>query len=97
MSRLSATEIIDMDTGRARDLVREKILESGVSRAEIARRLGLSRSAVSNALRPGRDLNVRTVVRFLDACGYDLVMTAVWRNKGSRRARLIAEVKGEPA
>lgn len=92
---MNAKDIEDIDTGRATDLLREKILECGVSRAEIARRLGLSRSAVSNALRKGRDLNVRTVVRFLDACGYDLVMTAVWRNKGSRRERLIAEAKGE--
>lgn len=94
---MNAKTIENIDVGRVCDLMRQVVRESGLSQAEVSRRLGLSRYGVANTMRKGRNPNVRTVIRVLDVCGYDLVVEAVRREPRSRRARLIAEAKGEKA
>jgi len=44
-------------------------LEAGVTQEQIAEILGLTASAVSQALAPGKDLRLSTVAKYIDAMG----------------------------
>lgn len=60
-------EILDSMEGRMADL--------GMSRADLARELGLSRSTVTIFFtRPRVDMRLRDLTRYLDALGLELVI-----------------------
>lgn len=42
-----------------------------LSRSSLARRLGVSRAAVTNLLSDGHGMTVRTFARYLEACGFE--------------------------
>lgn len=57
--------------------------ESGLSRADLAARLGKSRAFVSQALSGGRNLTIRTIADFLDALDQQLLIASVPRSQGT--------------
>lgn len=56
---------------RARGAVLGAFSASGISRSELARRLGVSRPYVTNMLK-GENLTVHQMARIFDACGFEL-------------------------
>lgn len=78
------------------DTIRSARLRAGVTMADLAGRLGVSESAVSQMERSEREGTIRlsTLSRALDALGEDLVMTTTARSRVSRYApaRLAHEI-----
>lgn len=56
----------------AQATIQNAINKSGISRAELARRLGRPRSFVSRLLSGDHNLTIRTMARALLACGYEV-------------------------
>jgi transcriptional regulator with XRE-family HTH domain len=46
--------------------------EQGVTRAELARRMGVSRARITDLLNMGTNPTIQTLVRVSDALGYEL-------------------------
>lgn len=59
-----------------KELIRNLLKQDGMSQSELARRLGKSRSCVNSTLSQGRSMLVRDLAEYLDAMGYELVITA---------------------
>ncbi|MGY3149624.1 transcriptional regulator with XRE-family HTH domain [Bradyrhizobium sp. USDA 3397] len=53
----------------AQFLLHDLMIERGVSRAELARRLGISKARLSQVFRPGANLTLRTVAALFFALG----------------------------
>jgi transcriptional regulator with XRE-family HTH domain len=56
----------------AQSVIQNAIDESGVSRAEVARRMERNRSFVSRMLSGSHNLTVKTMARSLAACGFEV-------------------------
>lgn len=54
----------------AQATISQAIIRSGVSRTEIARRLGLHHSSVSKALKGEHNLTIKNMARLLRVCGF---------------------------
>lgn len=54
----------------AQAVVSQAIIKSGLSKSEIARRIGRHHSAVSTALKGEHNLTVRMMARLLTTCGF---------------------------
>ena len=70
---------VDFQTDRllisASERLAQEIAAAGTNRAEIARKLGINRSAVTRALRGDRNLSIRTLVAIASAIGRGVEIT----------------------
>lgn len=60
----------EMTTAMAQAIVYQAIRRAGISQAELARRLGVNRSRVTQILE--RNMTMRTFARAVAACGFEL-------------------------
>jgi len=56
----------------AQSTIQNAINESGISRAEMARRMSCNRSFISRMLAGGHNLTVKTMARSMAACGFEV-------------------------
>lgn len=61
-----------MDAVRAQDVLVEARKRSGLTQAEVARRVGTSQSAIARLERGGNDPSWERVKSIVDACGFEL-------------------------
>ncbi len=57
---------------------------SGVTRAELARRLGCSQPFTTKILRADRGITLKTLTAVVEACGFELVITLAPLRKKDR-------------
>lgn len=81
-------EIFEQSSARNRRLLREEELilevteavsvvmqEEGISKTQLAKRLGKTKGFISQLLSGGRNLTLRTLARLVDALGYRVTIT----------------------
>jgi plasmid maintenance system antidote protein VapI len=56
----------------AQSIIQNAIIDSGISRAELARRMGCSRALVTRMLAGSHNLTIRTMARSMAACGFEV-------------------------
>jgi transcriptional regulator with XRE-family HTH domain len=81
----------------AQATIQGAITTSGISRAELSRRMGRSRSFVTRMLRGDHNLTVRTMARALTACGYEprfSYQTIEWGWSRSEPRLIVVECEG---
>ncbi|MCL4840545.1 MAG: helix-turn-helix transcriptional regulator [Bryobacteraceae bacterium] len=69
------------------ELIATLMEEQGLTKADLARRLGKSRSWVTQLLGGGRNVTVRTLAEVLYALGAELQLTAPKKSKGAAASR----------
>lgn len=80
----------------ASELIAEALERSGMSQADLARALGVSRSEITARLQGERNITVRTLAQTLHALGSSLSLGASSRDGVSRDAVLSAFVARAP-
>lgn len=65
--------------------VNKQLQRTGVSQVELAKRLGVSKSYVTKALKDGRSLSLKTMIMLTDALGLTLTVRFS-RKRGECRA-----------
>lgn len=68
----------------ASELIARALEASGMSRADLARRLGVSRGEITNRLTGERNITVRKLAATLHACGEQLELSATRRHAPRR-------------
>ena len=63
----------ELASQRFRDALQDALDSEGLTRADLADRMGRTRSAVTQVLRYGRNLTLNKMVELADACGYEFV------------------------
>lgn len=56
----------------AQSTIQNAIIESGISRAELARRMNRNRSFISRMLGGSHNLTIKTMARSMAACGFEV-------------------------
>lgn len=72
---------------QAAELIAAQMAEQGLSKADLARRLGKSRSWVTQLLNGGRNMTVRTLAEVLHALGSELELAAQKKSRGAAASR----------
>jgi len=76
-------EIVDLEVieesalAMAQSTIQNAITKSGISRAEMARRMNRNRSFISRLLSGSHNLTVKTMARGLAVCGFEVRFQAV--------------------
>jgi transcriptional regulator with XRE-family HTH domain len=76
-------EVVDIEVleesalAMAQSTIQSAINESGLLRADLARRMGCDRSFISRILSGNHNLTVRTMARSMAACGFEVRFQAV--------------------
>jgi transcriptional regulator with XRE-family HTH domain len=68
------------------DQIKQAMESQGVSQSELARRLGVTRAAVSYLLNKEYEPSMETATKYLEALGYELVVTSQEAPVRRRRA-----------
>lgn len=79
------------------ELVRQARRNSGLTQAQLARRLGTSQSAVAQLERRGTNPTVATLDRALRAAGHRLVLTADRARSGVDETLIASNLRMTPA
>ena len=85
--QLLAEERLVLD---ATKMVCQALNERGVTRQQLADRLGISASEITQRLRGGRNLTLRSLAAMMDALDYDTVLTRRDRHSQTRVSTLQA-------
>ena len=72
----------------AQSTIQNAITKSGLSRAEMARRMQCNRSLVSRLLNGSHNLTVKTMARSMAVCGFEFRLIPVSRGGTSERNNL---------
>lgn len=72
-------------------VLHQALTESGITKAELARRLGVRRSAVGNVFRGDGNLRVNTIAEYLSAMDRELAIDAVERGTARREIETSAD------
>ena len=76
MENLTTSEIAEEHAiAHTQRLLVGAMQQAQLSRAALSRRLGVSRAAVTSMLRDGKTMTIRSLARYLHACGYELCIT----------------------
>lgn len=71
--------------GEFQAVLQRALDRSGISRQELATRMGVSRARVTQILGTGANLTIHTIARFLDATGAQMRL-GLAASRGARRA-----------
>jgi transcriptional regulator with XRE-family HTH domain len=81
----------------AANLVRATRLRTGITQAELGRRLGMSQAAVARMERPGANPTVATLERLMHATGHRLELVASENGSSIDESLIAANLKLSPA
>lgn len=66
---------------RARNIIQDAMDASGITKAQLARRLGVKPGYITRFLQGGSNLTIRTLARALASCGFEFNLKLIEKRK----------------